>query len=426
MSSAPPKDPLEDRRTAGAWRRVARATGLLGADGVVSSTVFAEMTALAQRTGALNLGQGFPDDDGPPRLRRLAAAAVLGDPDAPPGLNQYPPGPGLPSLRRAVAVHQARHYGITVDPEREVLVTAGATEAIAASILALVEPGDEVVTLEPYYDAYAAVIALAGGVHRTVPLRPGPDGFRLDPADVDAAVGERTRVLLLNSPHNPTGTVLTPGELAVLAAAAARHGALVVTDEVYEHLTYDGARHVPLATLPGMAQRTLTISSAGKTLSMTGWKVGWVHGPAELVTAVRTVKQFLTYVASGPFQHAVASALQDDDGSTAAYLAALRASLVARRDLLADGLRAAGLVPVPARGTYFVLADCAPAGFDDAVEYCRRLPEVAGVVAIPATAFCRADGPTTQALRSYVRFTFVKKEATMAEAVRRLASRAPA
>ena len=415
------ESPSTAARPPGPWRRTAAASGLLDAAGMVSSTVFAEMTALAQATGALNLGQGFPDDDGPHWLRRLAADAVLAGPGAPRGLNQYPPGPGLPGLRRAVATHQARHYGLDVDPDTEVLVTVGATEALAASVLALVEPGDEVVTLEPYYDAYAAVIALAGGVHRTIPLRPGPDGFRLHAADVDAAFSERTRLVVLNSPHNPTGTVLTTEELGRVAAAATAHDAVVVTDEVYEHLTYDGAVHVPVATLPGMAGRTLTISSAGKTLSMTGWKVGWVHGPRELVTAVRTVKQFLTYVASGPFQHAVAAALEDADGATAAYLADLRRSLTDRRDRLVDGLRAAGLEPVPAHGTYFVLADAAPAGHPDAAELCRRLPELAGVVAIPATAFCRTGGATAEALRSYVRFTFVKDEATMSAAVERLA-----
>ena len=409
----------------GPWRRLAAAAGLLDAGGRVSATVFAEMTALAQRTGALNLGQGFPDEDGPEFLRRLAADAILAGPGAPPGLNQYPPGPGLASLRQAVAAHAARHYGVEVDPDREVLVTAGATEALAAALLALVEPGDEVVTLEPYYDAYGAVIALAGGVHRTIPLRPGPDGFRLAQADVRAAFSPRTRVVVLNSPHNPTGTVLTREELGWLADAARNHDAVVVTDEVYEHLTYDGAVHVPMATLPGMAARTLTVSSAGKTLSMTGWKIGWVTGPEELVTAVRTVKQFLTYVAGGPFQHAVAAALEDRDGRTAEYLEDLRASLTARRDALTDGLRAAGLAPVPARGTYFVLADAAPAGFDDAVEYCRVLPHVAGVVAIPATAFCRAGSETGEALRSFVRFTFVKSEATMTEAVRRLRAARP-
>ena len=416
-------EPTAHRRaTDGPWHRVARATGLLRADGVVAASVFTEMSALAQRTGALNLGQGFPDDDGPEFLRELAAAAVRGGPDDPAGLNQYPPGPGLPALRQAVATHQERHYGLTVDPDTEVLVTAGATEALAASVLALVEPGDDVVTLEPYYDAYAAVIALAGAVHRTIPLHAGPTGFRPTASGIAAAFSPRTRLVLLNTPHNPTGTVLTAEEMGWIAAAAIAHDAIVVTDEVYEHLTYDGAQHTPMATLPGMADRTLTVSSAGKTLSLTGWKVGWVHGPAELVSAVRTVKQFLTFVTSGPFQHAVATALDDRDGQTAHYVAALRGSLALRRDLLSDGLGAARLTPVTPHGTYFLLADVAPAGYDDAAEYCRRLPELAGVVAIPATAFCQPGSETSAALRSYVRFTFVKREATVREAVRRLAS----
>ena len=404
---------------------MARAAGLLSADGAVAASVFTETSALAQRTGALNLGQGFPDDDGPQFLRVLAATAVRARPGGPAGLNQSPPGPGLPALRRAVATHQERHYGLIVDAETEVLVTAGATEALAATVLALVGPGDEVVTLEPYYDAYAAVIALAGAVHRTISLHAGPGGFRPTRAAVEAAFSPRTRLVLLNSPHNPTGTVLTAEELGWIAAAAVAHDALVVTDEVYEHLTFDGARHVPIATLPGMGARTLTVSSAGKTLSLTGWKVGWVHGPAELVTAVRTVKQFLTFVTSGPFQYAVATALEDLDGRTDRYVSTLARSLASRRDLLSEGLRAAGLVPVNPQGTYFLLADAAPAGFADAGEYCRQLPALAGVVAIPATAFCRSEGETWTALRSYVRFTFVKRQATIQEAVRRLASSRP-
>ncbi|UNX54761.1 aminotransferase class I/II-fold pyridoxal phosphate-dependent enzyme [Georgenia sp. TF02-10] len=399
----------------GHWQDVARATGLLGADGTVASTIFAEMSALAERTGAINLGQGFPDAPGPAHLRAAAMAAV----DA--GHNQYPPGPGIPALRAAVAAHQRRHYGLEVDPETEVLVTAGATEALAASVLALAGPGDEVVTLEPFYDSYAAVIALAGATHRTVPLRPGPRGFRLDAADVDAAVGPRTRLLLVNSPHNPTGIVLTPDELGLLGRAAAAADAVVLTDEVYEHLTY-GPRHVPMATLPGLAGRTLTVSSAGKTLAVTGWKVGWVHGPAALVTAVRTVKQFLTYVASGPFQHAVAAALDDADGATARYVADQAAALAGRRDVLLAGLRAGGFVPVAPEGTYFVVADGAPLGYPDAVDLCRELPGRAGVVAIPVSAFCTPGGAVARALASWVRFTYVKSEPLVAEAARRLAA----
>jgi len=398
----------------GRWRDVARATGLLGPDGTVASTVFAEMSALAARTGALNLGQGFPDVDGPSWIRRAAADAIA--PDAEHGANQYPPGPGIPELRAAVAAHQARRYGLTVDPETQVLVTTGATEAVAAALLALAGPGDDVVTLEPFYDSYAAGIALAGARHVTVPLVPGADGFRLDLDALRAAVTARTRVILVNSPHNPTGTVLTRTELDAVAAAAREAGAVVVTDEVYERLTFDGTTHVPLATLPGMAERTLTVSSSGKTFSLTGWKIGWVTGPEQLVTAVRTVKQFLTYVSGAPFQPAVARALADD-----AYPRELATSLAARRDLLCDGLEAAGFAVVRPQGTYFVLADAAPLGFDDGTDLCRRLPALAGVVGVPVSAFCTAGSPTERALRSWVRFTFVKREDVLRDAAERLA-----
>ncbi|MGC5168520.1 pyridoxal phosphate-dependent aminotransferase [Luteimicrobium sp. DT211] len=408
-----PSDPLS--LPPGRWRDVARATGLLAPDGAVASTVFAEMSALAVRTGALNLGQGFPDVDGPSWIRRAAADAIA--PDAEHGANQYPPGPGIPALREAVAAHQARHYGLELDPETEVLVTTGATEAVAAALLALAGPGDDVVTLEPFYDAYAAGIALAGARHVTVPLLPGPDGFRLDADALRAAVTPRTRLILLNTPHNPTGTVLTRAELEAVAAVAREADAVVVTDEVYEHLTFDGARHVPLATLPGMAERTLTVSSSGKTFSLTGWKIGWVTGPAPLVTAVRTVKQFLTYVSGSPFQPAIATALADD-----AYPRELAASLAARRDLLCEGLEAAGFAVVRPRGTYFVLADAAPLGFDDGTALCRTLPERAGVVGVPVSAFCAAGSPSERALRSWVRFTFVKREDVLRDAVARLAA----
>lgn len=393
------------------WQQVALATGLVGRDGAVRSTVFTEMSLLAQRTGAVNLGQGFPDVDGPEHFRELAVAALRA------GRNQYPPLGGEPELRSAVAAHQARHYGIELDPATEVTVTTGATEALAAAVLALTEPGDEVVTLEPYYDSYAAAIALAGAEHRTVPLVATPDGFRLDLEALDVAVGPRTRLVLLNTPHNPTGTVLTHAELEAVAAAARRHDALVLTDEVYEHLTYDGTAHVPIATLPGMAERTLTVSSAGKTLSFTGWKVGWLSGPAELVRAVRTVQQYLTFVSGAPFQPAVAAALRDDDGATGAWVRDLAGSLARRRDLLVEGLVTAGFEVVVPRGTYFVVADGAPLGFPDGAELCRRLPELAGVVGVPVAAFCRAGSDVANALGSRVRFTFVKRDEVLARAV---------
>ncbi|MBO9568775.1 MAG: pyridoxal phosphate-dependent aminotransferase [Cellulomonas iranensis] len=393
------------------WQQVASASGLLDADGTVRATVFAEMSALAARTGALNLGQGFPDVDGPALVARAAADAILA------GVNQYPPGPGIAPLRAAVAAHQDARYGLVVDPETQVLVTTGATEALAAAVLALVGPGDEVLTLEPYYDSYAAVVAMASATHTTAPLRATPDGFRLDVDALTAAVTPRTRLLLLNSPHNPTGAVLRPDELAAVARLAVAHDLLVVTDEVYEHLVF-GVRHVPLATLPGMAGRTLTVSSSGKTFSFTGWKIGWVTGPAELVTAVRTVKQFLTYVSGAPFQPAVAHALTDP--AALAWVDDLVVSLTQRRDLLLAGLRDAGFDVVRPDGTYFVLADAAPLGARDGVAFCRDLPARAGVVGVPVSAFTRPGTAAHDALRTWVRFTFVKRRDVLEDAVARL------
>ena len=368
------------------------------------TTIFAEMSALAAQTGAINLGQGFPDTDGPPEMLEAARAAIAA------GRNQYPPGPGVPELLEAIAAHQWRFYGLDVDPRSEVLVTVGATEAIAATVLALCEPGDEVVTFEPYYDSYAATVALAGAVRRTSVLR-FPD-FAVDEASLRAAFSERTRMVLLNSPHNPTGKVFTRAELELVCELAREHDAWVVTDEVYEHLVFDGLEHIPVSTLPGMAERTLTISSAGKTFSATGWKVGWVSGPAEAVAAVRTVKQFLTYVGSGPFQPAVALALGLGDD----VYAGLAGSLQAKRDLLVEGLRSAGLEVAVPSGTYFVIADAAPLGARDALDFCRRLPDLAGVVGVPVSVF--HDDP--EAARTLVRFAFCKREDVLAEAVGRL------
>lgn len=374
------------------------------------TTIFAEMSALAVATGAINLGQGFPDTDGPQSVLDAAVEAIRG------GRNQYPPGPGVPELRAAIAEHQQRFYGLDVDPDTEVLVTAGATEAIAAAMLALCEPGDEVVVFEPYYDSYAASIALAGAVRRTVVLR-APD-FAVDEAELRAAFSDRTRAVLVNSPHNPTGKVFTRAELELVARLAREHGAVVVSDEVYEHLLFSdgptGGEHVPVATLPGMASRTLTVSSAGKTFSVTGWKVGWVHGPAELVTAVRTVKQFLTYVASGPFQPAAAVGLRLPDE----VYAGIAASLQRKRDLMCEGLRAAGLTPFVPAGTYFVVTDAAEIGYDDGLALCRDLPRLAGVVAVPVSVF--HDDP--DAGRSLVRFAFCKQDAVLIEAAERLAA----
>jgi N-succinyldiaminopimelate aminotransferase len=368
------------------------------------TTIFAEMSALAVEHDAINLGQGFPDTDGPAPVLRAAVEAIES------GRNQYPPGPGVPELLDAVAAHQRRFYGLEIDPRRQVLVTAGATEAIAATILALCGPGDEVVTFEPYYDSYAATIALAGAVRRTSVLR-FPD-FAVDEASLRAAFSSRTRLVLLNTPHNPTGKVFTRAELDLICSLAREFDAWVVTDEVYEHLVFDSARHIPVATLPGMAGRTLTISSGGKTFSTTGWKVGWVSGPADAVAAVRTVKQFLTFVASGPFQPAIALGLGLGDE----VYAGLASSLQAKRDLLVGGLRDAGLTVSVPSGTYFVIADAAPLGATDALAFCRELPARAGVVGVPVSVF--HDDP--QAARTLVRFAFCKKDEVLREAVDRL------
>jgi N-succinyldiaminopimelate aminotransferase len=368
------------------------------------TTIFAEMTALATQHHAINLGQGFPDTDGPQVMLDAAKAAIDG------GRNQYPPGPGVPELLDAIAAHQSRFYGLTLDARSEVLVTVGATEAIAATILALCEPGDQVVTFEPYYDSYAASIALAGAVRRTSVLR-FPD-FAVDEQSLRAAFSDRTRLVLLNSPHNPTGKVFTRTELDLICSLATEFDAWVVTDEVYEHLVFDGAAHVPVATLPGMRERTLTISSSGKTFSATGWKVGWVSGPAAAVAAVRAVKQFLTFVGSGPFQPAVALALGLGDD----VYAGLSATLQGKRDLLVAGLQAAGLqVSVPG-GTYFVVADAAPLGADDALAFCRELPARAGVVGVPVSVF----HDDVEAARTLVRFAFCKRDEVLHEAVERL------
>ncbi len=377
-----------------------------------TSTIFAEMSALALRTGAINLGQGFPDTDGPASLLADAAANIRN------GINQYPPGIGVPELRSAVADHQRRFYGLDVDPDT-VLVTTGATEAIASAVLAFCEPGDEVVTFQPYYDSYAATIALAGAVIRPVPLRPSGTSFAFDPDELRAAFSARTRLVLVNTPHNPTGTVLDREQLTQIGELAAEHDALVVTDEVYEHMLFDGRPHVPMATLPGMAERTLTISSAGKTFSVTGWKVGWVHGPGELVSALRAAKQFLTYVSGAPFQPAIATAL----GLPDSFYARLSSDLQRKRDLLSGGLREAGFTVFDTAGTYFVVTDVTPLGFTDGAEFCWSLPERVGVAAVPVSVFC-AD---PELGRSLVRFAFCKRDEVLAEAASRLvALRAPA
>jgi N-succinyldiaminopimelate aminotransferase len=370
----------------------------------LGTTIFAEMSALALRTGSINLGQGFPDEDGPEAVLEAAVQALRG------GRNQYAPGIGVPELRTAIAQHQQRFYGLAVDADTEVVVTTGATEAIAAALLGLVDPGDEVIALEPYYDSYAACIAMAGGVRVPVTLR--PPGFRLDTDALRAAVTARTKLILVNSPHNPTGMVLRDDELRAIADVACEHDLVVVTDEVYEHLTYDGVRHVPLASLDGMRERTLTISSGGKTFSFTGWKVGWASGPADLVRATLTAKQFLTFTSAAPLQPAIAEALALGDD----YYDAFRSTLQGKRDRLSDGLRALGFdVFVPA-GTYFVTTDIRPLGFDDGVDFCLRLPERCGVVAIPHEVFYDHK----QAGKPLVRWAFCKQDSVIDAALDRL------
>lgn len=388
-SAAPPRRALLNRNLEG-----------------LGTTIFAEMSALAATTGAINLGQGFPDTDGPESVREAAVRALRDGRG-----NQYPPSTGVPELRTAITDHQRRFYGLNCDPDTEVLVTAGATEAIAAAMLALLEPGDEVIAFELFYDSYAACIAMAGA--RRVPLTLRPPAFRPDLDALRDAITPRTRLLLLNSPHNPTGMVLTADELAAIAELAVERDLLVVTDEVYEHIVFDGGEHIPLISLPGMGDRTVRISSAGKTFSFTGWKVGWVTGSPELVAAVRTAKQFLTYVASGPFQYAIAEALRLPDG----YFTGFRDDLQAKRDILADGLTAAGFQVHRPQGTYFIttdIADLAPG--TDALTFCRTLPHRAGVVAIPSSVFY--DHPT--AGRTQVRFAFCKQQAILTEAAIRL------
>jgi len=376
-----------------------------------TSTIFAEMTTLAVRTGAVNLGQGFPDTDGPAGMLEVARSAIAS------GHNQYPPGPGIPELRNAVAEQRSACYGLVHDPDTEVLITVGATEAISAALLALVQQGDEVLLIEPYYDSYPAAVALAGATRRCVPLVADGDRFALDLDALAGAITPATRALLLNSPHNPTGTVLRRDELAALAALAVEHDLLVITDEVYEHLVFDGAQHLPIATFPGMAQRTLSVSSAGKTFSVTGWKIGWVCGPAHLVAAVRAAKQFLTFVGGAPLQPAVAHALRAEHD----WVAAHRAALQDKQRRLAAGLRAAGLGVRRTEGTYFICADVRPLGYSDGLEFCRDLPARAGVVAIPVQVFVDAPAPW----RHLVRFAFCKRDEVLDEAIARLASPGP-
>jgi N-succinyldiaminopimelate aminotransferase len=379
-----------------------------------ATTVFAEMSALAARIGAVNLGQGFPDEDGPPAMLKAAQDAIAD------GANQYPPGLGIAPLRHAVAAQRKRHFGIEYDPDTEVLVTVGATEAIAAAVIGLVEPGSEVLLIEPFYDSYSPVVAMAGAQRVAVPLVADGRGFALDIDALRRAVTPATRALIINSPHNPTGAVLSATELAAVAEIAVAGDLLVITDEVYEHLVFDGPEgrsHLPLAGFDGMAERTITISSAAKMFNCTGWKIGWACGPAELITGMRAAKQYLTYVGGAPFQPAVALALDTED----AWVAELRCSLQARRDRLAAGLADIGFAVHDSNGGYFLCADPRPLGYDDSTTFCAALPEEVGVAAIPMSAFCDPAAPHAGLWNHLVRFTFCKRDDTLDEAIRRLA-----
>ncbi len=398
------------RKIPGAWRRTASGAGLLDAQGTVAPTIFAEMSALAAATGAINLGQGFPDEDGRTDVLDAARAAISA------GVNQYPPGLGMPVLRNAIAAHQQRFYGLPVDPEREVLVTAGATEALAATILALVEgPEDEIVVFEPYYDAYAALVALAGA--RLVPVALPWPHFQPDLEALARAITDRTRLILINDPHNPTGAVFSAEVRTEIVRLAERHDAIIVTDEVYEHLVFEES-HVPIATLPGAAERTVSISSAGKTFSTTGWKIGWITAPADLVTAIVAVKQFLTYVNGAPFQPAIAVGLALPD----AFFTGTAETLRRKSELLGAGLHAAGFAVSRPAGSYFTVADAAAflGPDEDAADFCRALPARVGVVAIPLTAFVGAE--RSASYRTLVRFAACKKPSVIAEASERLAA----
>ena len=366
-------------------------------------TIFAEMSALAVKTGAINLGQGFPDTDGPREIAELAITAIRD------GHNQYPPGLGIKKLRDAISHHQMRFYGLEFDSETEVLVTAGATEAIAASLLAICEQGDEIITFEPYYDSYAASIALAGGVRRVITLNTPDYSFSID--DLEKLITAKTKAILLNSPHNPTGKVFTHNELSQIANLCIEHDLVAICDEVYEHLVFEG-QHIPLIQYSGMRDRTIQISSAGKTFSFTGWKIGWVCAQPALLDTVRTAKQFLTYVNGAPFQHAIAEALNLPDH----YFDNFLEDMKVKRDCLSQGLEKAGLTTFTPQGTYFVTADIGNLGYEDGKQFCLDLPVQCGVVAVPNVVFYdNKDLGST-----LIRFAFCKRLDVLEEAVERL------
>jgi len=376
--------------------------------GLRGQTIFSEMTALAQQYDAVNLGQGFPDSDGPPGMLAAATQAMTA------GHNQYPPSVGVPALRQQIAARRLADHGVGYDPDGEVVVTAGATEALAAALIGLCDRGDEVVVFDPLYDSYAACITMADARLRSVLLSYDGQRFSFDPDELRRAITPRTRVLLLNSPHNPTGKVFDADELMLIAQLCCEHDLIAVTDEVYEYLVYDGLRHIPLASLPGMRERTLTISSAGKSFSVTGWKIGWACGPARLVGIVQAVKQFLTFATGAPLQHAVAYAL----GEERAWVAQLQASLQMRRDLLVDSLNALGIDTYRSQATYFAQFDARSLGYPDGLTLCRVLATEAGVVGIPSVALYDDKAAGSH----LIRLAFCKNEQTLTTALERLSS----
>jgi N-succinyldiaminopimelate aminotransferase len=375
-----------------------------------AKSIFGEMSQLASRTQSINLGQGFPDTDGPIEVTHAAIRAIESGEG-----NQYPPAHGFPALRQAITSHQKRFYSINLNPDTDVVVTTGASEAIASSLLALVEPGHEVAFFDPAFDVYRAGIDLAGATPVGVPFMVNADGqLRPDIDRLAGAITPRTRVLLMNSPHNPTGVVFTPEEMQGIANIAIEHNLVVISDEAYEHLWFPGHRHIPFATLDGMAERTITIGSGGKSFSFTGWKVGWATGPSNLIAAVRAVRQHLSYVSGGPFQVAMVTAL----GLPDEYFTEFRNGLHAQRDQLSTGLAHLGLRVLPTEGTYFLSTDISSLGYTDGMEFCRMLPPTFGVAAIPFQVF--TEGGT--GFTTYVRWAFCKKPEVLGEALSRLSS----
>ena len=376
-----------------------------------ASTIFAEVSDAARAHQAINLGQGFPDTEGPQSMLQVAADVIAAG-----GHNQYAPGRGVRELRHAVSTQISRDEGLTYDPDTEILVTVGATEGIASALLGLVEPGSEVVVIEPYYDSYAACVDLAGARRRTVPLVPAGETFVLDRDALAAACSNATSAVIVNSPHNPTGAVLSDGDLEAIAAKCREHDIIAISDEVYEHLVFDGARHRSIARFEGMRERTVRVSSAAKSLSCTGWKIGWITAPADLIAGAMAAKQYLSFSSGTPLQIAVAHALEHEQ----AWIGELRAQLQAQRDQLYAALTGLGMGVSHCVGTYFLAADARPLGYSDATELCRRMPREIGVAAVPFSPF--VDAGSAGAWSHLTRYAFSKRPDVLADAAERLST----